>query len=79
MPVVQLEDIIQPESFAPYQAENSMTSTAMFRSGVLVPNALMESGLSVGGGTLNIRAWLDLVSPTDPGGVDPNFSNDNPA
>ena len=63
MAVVQLADIIQPEYFAEYMANNSMTSTALFQSGVLVPNALMQSQLSMGGDVLNIPAWNDLVSP----------------
>jgi hypothetical protein len=79
MPVVQLADVIQPESWDLYQTENSMTNTALFQSGVLVPNALMQADLSLGGNSTNIPFWGDLVSPADPGGVDPNLSNDNPA
>lgn len=79
MALVQLSDIIQPEFFAAYMAENSMVSTALFQSGVLVPNALMQSQLGMGGDILNIPFWNDLVSPIDPGGVDPNISSDNPA
>jgi len=79
MAVVQLSDVIQPEFFAQYSAENSMTSTALFRSGVLVPNPLMRAQLGDGGDTLNIPFWLDLVSPADPSGVDPNVSTDNPS
>jgi len=71
MAVVQLSDVIQPEFFAQYSAENSMTSTALFRSGVLVPNPLMRAQLGQGGDTLNIPFWLDLVSPADPSGVEP--------
>jgi hypothetical protein len=71
MAVVQLSDVIQPEFFVQYSTENSMTSTALFRSGVLVPNPLMRAQLGDGGDTLNIRFWLDLVSPADPRGVGP--------
>jgi len=60
MPVVQLADVIQPEFFSQYMAENSMVSTALFRSGVLVPNALMESQISAGGDTLNVLFWGNL-------------------
>ncbi|HEX4286119.1 MAG TPA: hypothetical protein VHZ28_13575 [Terracidiphilus sp.] len=56
-----------------------MTSTALFASGVLVPNQLMQSQLGEGGDTLNIPSWLDLASVADPGGSDPYFSDDNPA
>ena len=55
-----------------------MTSTALFQSGVLVPNALMQEQISMGGHLLNIPAWADLQSPAD-GGTYPNISNDNPA
>jgi hypothetical protein len=79
MALVQLSDVIVPEFFAEYMALNSMTSTALFQSGVLVPNALMQAQLGMGGDILNIPAWTDLVSVADPGGSDPNLSNDNPA
>lgn len=79
MAVVQLTDVIVPEVFSAYLAENAMTSTALFQSGVLVPNALMEEKVSTGGNSLQIPFWSDLLSPADPGGVDPNISNDNPA
>jgi hypothetical protein len=78
MPVVQLADVIQPEFFSAYLAENSMTSTALYESGVLVANPLMEAEVSAGGNTVNVPFWGDLVSPADPGGVDPNLSNDVP-
>ena len=78
MPVTQLADVIVPEFFSEYMANNSMVSTALFQSGVLVPNPLMRAQLPMGGDILNVPAWNDLVSPADPGGVDPNISTDNP-
>lgn len=78
MALTQLSDIIQPEYFAEYMANNSMVSTALFQSGVLVPNALMSAQLAQGGDVLNIPAWNDLLSPADPGGADPNISTDDP-
>lgn len=75
---VQLADVIVPEVFTEYLSVNSMTSTALFRSGVLVPNQIMQADISRGGNSLNVPAWTDLVSPADPGGADPNLSNDNP-
>jgi len=79
MALVQLSDVIVPEYFAEYMANNSMVSTALFQSGVLVGNPLMQAQLGMGGDILNIPAWNDLSSPADPGGVDPNISSDNPA
>jgi len=79
MPVTQLADVIEPQYFQNYLDENSMTSTALFASGVLVGNPLMEAEISLGGNTVNCPFWGDLLSPADPGGADPNLSNDNPA
>jgi hypothetical protein len=79
MASTNLADVIVPEIFANYLAENSMTSCALLESGVLVPNPLMEAEISTGGNSLTIPFWGDLLSPADPGGVDPNISNDNPA
>jgi hypothetical protein len=59
-------------------AQNSMTSTALFQSGVLVRNPLMEAQLGSGGDILNIPAWGDLLSRADPNGSDPNVSSDDP-
>lgn len=78
MAVVQLADVIQPEYFANYMAENSPVSLALSTSGVVVPNSLMQAQLPQGGDILNIPMWSDLLSPADPGGVDPNISTDDP-
>lgn len=78
MALVQLADIVQPEFFANYMAENSPVSLALSTSGVVVPNSLMQAQLTQGGDTLNIPMWSDLLSPADPGGVDPNVSTDDP-
>jgi hypothetical protein len=43
---VQLADVIVPEVFTEYLGVNSMTSTALFRSGVLVPNQIMQARFS---------------------------------
>lgn len=74
MAVVQLADIIQPEYFAEYMANNSMVSTALYQSGILVPNALMQSQLFMGGDVLNIPAracphQLPRLAPLPPHAV----------
>lgn len=62
-----------------YMTENSPVSLSLSASGVMVFNALMQSQLQVCGDIFNIPSWLDLVSPADPSGVDPNISTDNPS
>src|SRR5882672_4356333 len=79
MSVTQLADVIVPDFYANYGGINSMTSTALFQSGALVNNPLVESQLSAGGDIMNIPAWNDLAAATDTGGSEPNLSNDNPA
>lgn len=78
MAVVQLADVVVPEFFAQYMAENSPVSLSLSQSGVMVPNPLMEAQLGQGGDLLNIPMWTDLLSPADPSGVDPNISTDVP-
>ena len=36
----QISDVVVPAEFSAYIAENSLVSTALFQSGVLVPNCL---------------------------------------
>lgn len=78
MAVVQLSDVVVPEFFAEYMGENSPVSLSLSQSGVMVDNPLMQAQLSLGGDLLNIPMWTDLLSPADPGGVDPNISTDVP-
>jgi hypothetical protein len=79
MAVTQLSDVIVPEFYAEYGGINTMTSTALFESGVLVPNPIVDAQLGEGGDIFNVPAWLDLAAANDPGGAEPNLSNDNPA
>ena len=73
MPVTQLADIIQPQSFSDYITENSMVSTAFFQSGVALPNSLMAAELAAGSQTFTIPCWNDV------GEFEPNYSSDDPA
>lgn len=66
MAVVQLSDVVIPEYFAQYMAENSPVSLSLLQSGVMVGNPLMQAQLSQGGDLLNIPMWTDLLSPGDP-------------
>lgn len=75
----QLADVIVPEFYAEYGGIDTMTSTALFQSGVLVANPILDAQLAAGGDILNLPAWLDLAAANDPGGVEPNLGNDNPA
>ncbi len=75
----QLSDVIVPDFYANYGGINTMTSTALFESGVLIDNSILDTQLGAGGNILNLPAWLDLAAANDPGGVEPNLGNDNPA
>jgi hypothetical protein len=69
----QIADVIVPQEFSAYVAENSLVSTALFESGVLARNPLIDSHLAMGSNNFNVPFWLDL------GENDPNITNDNPA
>jgi len=69
----QISDVVVPAEFSEYIAENSLVSTALFQSGVLVPNSLIESQLAAGSTNFTIPFWGDL------GENDPDITSDNPA
>ena len=69
----QLADIIQPDQFTAYQVQKSMLSTALFQSGVAVPNGEMEAPLSAGAESFTVPYWNDLPD------VEANITKDNPA
>lgn len=73
MPVTQIADIIQPAQFTEYQLEQSMISTALYESGVLVPNGLMASHLAKGSNNFTIPVWVDPA-----GASEADITNDDP-
>jgi hypothetical protein len=48
MAQTQIADVIVPSEFSAYIAENSLLSTALYDSGVVVQNGLMTSQLQAG-------------------------------
>lgn len=74
MATTQLTDVVIPEIYADYQAENSPELTAFFDSGIVVRNPMLDQKANAGSDTINIPFWKDLDA-TD----EPNIGNDNPA
>ena len=56
----QLADVIQPDAFTAYQVQNSMVSTALYQSGVALPNGEMDAQLSAGAELFTVPYWNDL-------------------
>ncbi len=46
MAQVQITDVVVPAEFRAYQVKNSMVSTALFQSGVVLPNGEMSAQLN---------------------------------
>lgn len=76
--LTQLSDVIVPTFYDAYNGINSMTSTALFQSGVLTENPVLTAQLSQGGNIVNFPAWLDLQAANDAGGTEPNIGTDDP-
>lgn len=74
MAVVQLSDVIVPEVFTNYIVENSLISTALYRSGVVSHNAIIENQIQAGADMFTVPVWNDLDET-----IEPNISTDNPA
>jgi hypothetical protein len=72
MAVSQIADVIVPSEFTSYVVENSMLSTALYQSGVLVKNGLIQEQLALGSNNFVIPYWKDLgeaealISSDDP-------------
>lgn len=72
MSVTQIADIIVPSSFTSYQLEASMTSTALFQSGILVRNGEMAAQLQAGAQSFTVPFWADLAD------VESDVTSDDP-
>jgi Major capsid protein 13-like len=60
MSVTQISDVVVPAEFTAYQVENSLVSTALFQSGVLVRNGEIDSQLQAGAEQFTVPFWKDL-------------------
>jgi hypothetical protein len=72
MPQTSLADVIQPDEFTAYQVENSIVSTALFQSGVAVPNGEMNAQLNAGAESFTVPFWSDLPD------IEADITNDDP-
>jgi hypothetical protein len=68
----QIADIIVPAEFTAYIVENSLVSSALFQSGVAVPNGIMAAQLQAGAEFFTVPFWKDLPD------TEANLSSDDP-
>jgi hypothetical protein len=73
MAQTQLADVIVPSEFTAYQVENSLVSTALFTSGIVVRNGEMESQVQAGTQAFTVPFWLDLPD------TEADITSDDPA
>jgi hypothetical protein len=73
MAQVQITDVVVPAEFTAYQVENSMLSTALFQSGVLLPNGEMQAQLQAGAESFTVPFWSDIPD------VEADITTDNSA
>lgn len=74
MATTRISDVIIPEVYLTYQAENDPIKSAFFESGVIVNSPLLNELATAGGETFNIPFWNDLDST-----VEANLSSSDPA
>jgi hypothetical protein len=72
MAQTQIADVIVPAEFTAYQVENSLVSTALYESGVLVQNGEMASQLQAGAQQFTVPFWADA------GESEADITNDDP-
>lgn len=73
MAITRLSDIIEPEVFTQYIIQNSVESTRLRQSGILVPNSVMAEQLAAGAHSFTVPFWKDLAND------EANVVNDDPA
>lgn len=78
MAVTQLSDLIVPEFYAEYGGFDSMTSTALYQSGILENNPLLNIQVTGPGEIAFLPVWGDLSAANDVGGSEPNIGSDDP-
>ena len=61
MAVVRLSDIIEPPVFTDYILQQTMTRTAFYQSGVIVPNGVIAAQLKAGVYSFNVPFRNDLA------------------
>ena len=71
MASTQISDVIVPEVYETYTAEDLPELTAFYESGVVVRNAMLDGNAQEGGNLVNLPFWHDL-DPT----IEPNVSDD---
>ena len=74
MSTTQLIDIIEPQEFTKYILENSATKTRLVQSGILIPNAQINTYLNAGSTSFNVPYWKDIID-----GVEADIISDDPA
>lgn len=74
MAATRLSDVITQPILASYQAEDPIYKTAIFESGVLETNSIINQLAAGASNLINIPFWKPIDSS-----VEPNYSNDNPA
>ena len=60
MAQTQITDVVVPAEFTAYQIENSMVSTALYQSGVVLPNGEMQAQLNAGAQSFTVPFWSDI-------------------
>jgi hypothetical protein len=73
MAVVRLSDIIEPAEFTAYILQETMTRTALYDSGVIVPNGVIAAQLKAGAHSFTVPFWNDLADS------EADVVNDDPA
>jgi hypothetical protein len=73
MAQVQISDVVVPAEFTSYLVENSLLSTALYQSGVALPNGEMQSQLQAGAQSFTVPFWSDIPD------TEADITNDNPA
>jgi hypothetical protein len=78
MALVQLVDVIEPEVYGDYTAEDSPEKTAFYESGVITRNELLDQKANTGGRIIELPFWKDLDASQEPNRSDDTTNDATP-
>lgn len=73
MATTQIADVIVPSEFTSYLVQNSLETSALVQSGIVVRNGAIDSQLQAGADSFSVPFWKDLPD------TEANVTSDDPA
>lgn len=72
MATTRISDVILPSTFTPYVQQNSLTLSALYKSGIIAADQQLSAAAVNGGNLIHIPYWNDLEGESNVGSDNPD-------